>query len=114
MAKTLNVRTSVYDVTATVVVRDNGSIVVVDFSGEGFDSKSVRAIKKSIIATYKEDGIDVIAIENITVNKRIAIHRYRVDASISDIVDACINSGLTVTDITDNTDTNNEDENITE
>lgn len=120
MAKTLNVRTSVYDVTATVVIRDNDGIHIVEHKNT-YDTKSVRALKKMISNSFSVEGISVIAIEDIKVSKRVIVKPYRINATIEEIVAACINSGLDViainpTDIdSDNTDTDdNEDTDIAE
>lgn len=96
MAKTLNVRTTLYDVTANVVVKSDSGIEVVEYSGEGSATKSVRALTKSILESYENDGLTVLAIDGITTTKRVETVSYTVNADVQAIVDACIAAGLDV------------------
>lgn len=96
MAKTLNVRTTLYDVTANVVVKSDDGIEVVKFDGEGSGTKSVRALEKTIRATYENDCLAVLAIDGITTTKRVETVSYTVNADMQAIVDACIAAGLDV------------------
>ena len=116
MAKTLKVRTVLYDVTADVVVKDtSGKVIVFNFSGEGSDTKSVRKLVRPITKQYEDDGYEVLAVTNIETTSRVAITTYRVDSTVQDIVNACIAANLSVsvvgdseteTDETDETDAN--------
>lgn len=96
MAKTLNVRTTLYDVTANVVVKSDSGIKVVEFSDEGSATKNVRALEKTIRASYENDGLTVLAIDGITSTKRVETVSYTVNADMQAIVDACIAAGLDV------------------
>lgn len=96
MAKTLNVRTTLYDVTANVVVKSDSGIEIVEFSGEGSATKSMRALQKSILASYENEGLTVLAIDGITTAKRVETVSYTVNADMQAIVDACIAAGLDV------------------
>ena len=97
MAKTLKVRTTLYDVCADVVLKvADGTVTVVNFAGEGSGTKSVRALTKTITDTYKDDGYEVLAVTNIKTTKRISTIAYRVNATMQDIVNACIADGLDV------------------
>ncbi len=110
MAKVLKSRVSLYDVTASVVIkRADGAIAVVEWSGEGSATKSVRAIKSAITDSYKDSDSKVLAIDNIKAVKRVITMSYKIDASVVDIVDACVAAGIEV--ITDITDSNGNDAN---
>ena len=117
MAKTIKVRTSLYDVIANVVIKNNATseIEVVEWSGEGRATKNIRALKKVITDSYKDEDntYTVIAIDNIRTYKRVYVTTYKIDANVNDIINACISAGLSVanmgTVIVDNTDNDNEE-----
>lgn len=111
MSKTLNVRTSVYDVTATVIVKNEDGIQITEHNITS-DTKSIRAIKKRITDDFMSDGFTVIAIEDIKTVKRVIVKPYRINATIEEIVAACINSGLEVIEITDTNDNTDNEGNI--
>ena len=97
MAKTLKVRNVLYDVTADVVVKDaSGKVLVFNFSGEGSDTKSVRKLVRPITEQYEDDGYEVLAVTNVKTTRRISTITYRVNATMQDIVNACIADGLDV------------------
>ena len=90
-----------YDVDATVVVRDNesGSIIIKSFSGEGFDTKSVRTIKSKIKSNYENDenaNLTVIAVENVAVEKRTHTFVYEIDCDTSRLAELAEAAGITV------------------
>ena len=114
MAKTLKVRTTLYDVSADVVLKDaDGKIAVTNFSGEGSATKSVRALTRPITKAYEDDGYEVLAVTNITTTKRVVTTTYRIDATVQDIVNACIADGLDVS-IVDGTETEADETNETD
>lgn len=101
MSKTFKTKSTTYDVTATVVLMDTltSEVKVSEFSGEGADTKSVRALKKSIISSYDGSTYKVLAVENIQTAKVESVRSFTVDASIAQILDACRANGLSVTEI---------------
>ena len=103
MSKTMKIRANVYDITATVIVKNEDGIQIMEHNITS-DTKSIRAIKKRITDDFMSDGFTVIAIEDIKTVKRVIVKPYRINATIEEIVAACINSGLDVTEITDNND----------
>lgn len=96
MAKTIKTNDVSYDVTADVVVKSDNGMEIVKFDSEGAASKNVRTLKKSITESYEQDGLTVIAIDNIKTTKRVFITTYKVNASNAEIINACREYGLNV------------------
>ena len=106
---TLKVRTVSYNFTADVVVKDaKGTLAIAQACGESA-KRSVRAIRASITDSYENDGLSVIAIDNIATAKVVHRDVYKVDASGADVVQACIDAGLTVERIDANTPDDSDD-----
>ena len=102
MAKKITTKVAMYDVNADVVISDSeGKVDIAKFSGEGSSTRSKRELSKTIRETYENDGYEVIAIRNLTTTKYYEIHSYSVEASNSEILEACRNAGITVNEIFD-------------
>lgn len=96
MAKTIKIKTTLYDVTADVVVKDADGISLCKFDGQGSGTKSVRALTKTIRECYENNGLAVLAIDGIKTYKRILTTTYVINATSKEIVDACSASGLDI------------------
>lgn len=109
MAKTIKVQSVEYNVTADVVVNTGDGIKIHSFDCGGFLTRNVRAIKKGIAEQMHDDiignygnGAVIIAIENIKTDKIVTVKSYKINASNTDIINACIAAGLDVVE-NDNT-----------
>lgn len=102
MAKTIKIKTTLYDVTADVVVKDDNGISLCKFDGEGSSTKSVRALTKTIREDYESAGLTVLAIDGLTTTKRVVTTTYVINASNDAILAACIAADLNINISTDN------------
>ena len=107
MAKKITTKTTLYSVSADVVLCSDGEISITQFCGEGSATKSKRELSKNIRETYEADGFEVIAIRNLTTTKYYEIHSYSVEATNGEILDACMAAGITVRELLES-DTNAE------
>lgn len=114
MAKTIKIKTTLYDVTADVVVKNESGICLCKFDGEGSSTKSVRALTKTIRESYESDGLTVLAIDGLTTTKRVVTTTYVINASNEAILAACIAADLNVAISTDNGARTEESEDDTE
>lgn len=110
MSKRINVRSSYYNFSADVVIRDKSGMHIANYSAEGFNSKNARDIKRAIVHSYENEGISVnasdIMIKNVS--KVVEVKSYKVNASNADIIAACRAYGLDVVEC-DGTDTDTDE-----
>lgn len=97
MAKTIKIKTTNYQSYADVVYKDDEGLHIANsFEGLELPTRSKRDAIADIKRYFTENGKQVIAVDNITTYKRVYVTTYTVNASNSEIVDACFSAGLDI------------------